>query len=100
MKKLTRPEIQEILKREGISQIELAAAARISRSHLSHVLSGRDKSQLIIDMLSNLLGEPIEIVPIYQPNYEKRNRKVVELRKRLFTPTPSTELAEPVSPDA
>jgi transcriptional regulator with XRE-family HTH domain len=48
------------LKRRRITQLAVAAEAKVSPAHVCNVLAGRDKSSDVLDAAKRLLAEPAE----------------------------------------
>ncbi|MCH7764884.1 MAG: hypothetical protein IIB95_14300 [Candidatus Marinimicrobia bacterium] len=58
---------------------------------MAHVIAGRRTSRYITDLLSNFYDESIEIIPTGQAKINRPSQKAVDLRKKLFRPTPTAK---------
>lgn len=58
---LTKKQIQELLQEKGCTQREIALSLGVTEQHISMVLSGEHKSEIVLDKISRLLGIKIEI---------------------------------------
>lgn len=54
-------EIKRALKAAGITQTQVAAEARVTKSTVCHVLAGRAKGRHVLEAIERLLGRPTGI---------------------------------------
>ncbi|WP_287962504.1 helix-turn-helix domain-containing protein [Alcanivorax sp.] len=62
MKGLTPAEIKAALLLRGVSQTEIAEAARVERSRVSEVINGRRTTRRIREAVAKALGRDVEAI--------------------------------------
>jgi lambda repressor-like predicted transcriptional regulator len=53
-------DIKAALAKRGSSQAKIAAAAKVSRAHVSYVIQGRSKSRRVAELISQVTGISID----------------------------------------